>query len=447
MFYSCNDANIKSISIESATDKSLFINNNSYDELCFQIYINGVNPFSLLGCYKLSGQSTNDTDSTQIILDIFTFVCEYTWHKNIRSQSNNIYNPVIGISSLGGGLCNVRSGVLTNLLRMNGFNAYSIVLEGHVITVVNVDGRNVVLDPDFGVYYFNQNDQIASYEELCSNSELIIKPINPILGKLAPDFKKAYSEETAEMYASTEDNLILNTRFSDLNNSEDAAFVVPSGAMLRFPVIPKINPFRWTFIKIFLPAGVVGNVCTPLVPAAIVGRCEFVLNDKEFQVDKFLYSDLQNLQVGKLEIVENYEGVEIHYFVNPKIFCNDDDYLLELRTIYGKTPEVKQFEKSNSICKIIEIDLLDSCLNANLQKSFSRENDISFDDRFDSFIRFCETDSVISDYFLWDSLRSDYEQLVAISNNNNYDKLEDVRTELLRRFFARRFILETYFSE
>ena len=91
--------------------------------------------------------------------------------------------------------------------------------------------------------------------------------------------------------------------------------------------------------------------------------------------------------------------------------------------------------------------MLDSCINQNLRRSFSLENSSSLGDPFETFVRFCETDSVISDSFLWDSLRSDYKHLVRKRNVEKNDDFENVNPELLRRFFARRFLFENYFIE
>jgi hypothetical protein len=444
---SCKDANVKSVFVENTKEKSVVINNNTDDEACFQIYINGENPLSLNGIHQLSGIPLQFTDSICNVLEVFYFVCKNTYHKDIQSSDKNVYNPVIGLYSLGGGLCSMRSGALTNLLRMNRYYAYSIVLQGHVVTIVKVYGRNIVLDPDFGVFYYNQKGQIASYEELCSQPELIINPINPILDESAPEFFKAYSAETAAMYSSLEDNVVLNTGFTYFSDYENDVFVIPPGTKVTFPLFPKINPYRWAFVKITLPAGSIGNVFAPLVPAAIVGKCKFVFNDKEFKIDEILYNDLKNLQIGQFEIMENFDGVAIYYLINPKIVFRDNNYLLELRTIYGETPEIAQFENPNSRFNVLKNDLLDSCLKANLQKSLSLRNSDTFDNCFENLIWFCETDSVIRDFFLWDSLRLDYRNLKSINNLGKSKDITYVKSDLLRQFFVNRFIFQTYFFE
>ena len=92
--------------------------------------------------------------------------------KDIDIVNDNWLNiPQLTISSVGGGLCGTRSAVLTNILVALGYKARNWCVEGHVVTEVFSDGKWKVLDPDLGVYFMNDDKQIASYKELCDNPQ------------------------------------------------------------------------------------------------------------------------------------------------------------------------------------------------------------------------------------------------------------------------------------
>ncbi|MFY9592290.1 MAG: hypothetical protein WAP54_09950, partial [Bacteroidales bacterium] len=106
-------------------------------------------------------------------LEIFAweFVYNNTF-KDIDIVNDNWLNiPQLTISSVGGGLCGTRSAVLTNILTALGYKARNWCVEGHVVTEVFSDGKWKVLDPDLGVYFMNDDKQIASYKELCDNPQ------------------------------------------------------------------------------------------------------------------------------------------------------------------------------------------------------------------------------------------------------------------------------------
>lgn len=444
---SCSNKQEINLFREGGLNKTIEILNNSADPMQFDILVDDANLFSNFGLFKAAGGNIFAHKSIEHIKEIFNFVCISTYHKDYKHSSNILYNPSVAISSIGGGLCSLRSGVLTNLLRMNGYKAVSYVLSGHVITLVNYNGRNLVFDPDLGLWYYNAQGLIASYEELCNNPEFITKPVNPVLDKSNPDFFSAYSPETANLYSSISDNYILNTGYSSENNGLKD-FILPSSAQMSIPVIPAINPNRSAYAVIKLPIGVTGVVSTPFILASVVGNCLVKFNSNRICVDDEYFFEENNLIYGNINILENKEGIVLYFFVNPCFFsavsqtkisiCSNTINSSNVSVVLGKSTNTYPCEK----------DVLDMQLKINLLRAMELTGNYSLDKTFSSFIDNCKNDTIINRYFFWDSIQSDYNKLLLTNKFiSSYSSLELIHPEIVRRFFASRFILKKHFTD
>lgn len=429
-------------------ENCLIVKNNHEEPLRFSILIGDENPISDYSLFKSAGGDLFTPNSLDKVMLIFSYVCNNTYHKDYETSSNILYKPSIAISSLGGGLCSIRSGVLTNLLRMNGFKADSYVLSGHVITIVELDGRNIVLDPDFGLWYYNEKGQVASYEELCNNSKLITNPINPILNNSDADYFKAYSSETATLYATVADNYILNSGYLvDSFNSDE--FILPPEAVMEFPVLPSINPDRYGFAIIDVPAGITGAVSAPLIIAYISGTCLVEKNGKKLFVNKNFKFDKSDAVFGEFNIIENENGIKLFYFINPLVYCINKGDKVSIVSKSNVLPEasLKANTSVENLCCFKE-DLLDLRIRQNIANAMKVSNKASVDIFFNSFISSCKKDSLMSKYFLWDSLLYDYSQLsFKLEYPKKFESMERVYPELLRRFITTRFDERCYFPD
>lgn len=90
-----------------------------------------------------------------------------------------ILNP-LSMLRLGGSACGNRSVLLIDLLQRmrsdqssDGFEAYYLTLTGHTVATVLMDGRQVMLDADNGLFYYTMdNNRLASLEEMSEDSRI-----------------------------------------------------------------------------------------------------------------------------------------------------------------------------------------------------------------------------------------------------------------------------------
>ncbi len=96
------------------------------------------------------------------------------------SGSAKLYDPLLYLNSLGYGFCDDMASVLAVIWQWQGYESQVDWLNGHVVPEVRVDGSWMMFGPDFGVYYNDDEGQVASVAELSFNPSLITNPINPV---------------------------------------------------------------------------------------------------------------------------------------------------------------------------------------------------------------------------------------------------------------------------
>lgn len=86
----------------------------------------------------------------------------------------------------GYGYCSQRALILQNILRDNGIRARATDLYGHVVCTARIDGKDVLLDADYGLA------SPHSLEALHKRPELLLEDGNPDLESQYPYLKEVY---------------------------------------------------------------------------------------------------------------------------------------------------------------------------------------------------------------------------------------------------------------
>lgn len=94
-------------------------------------------------------------------------------------------NPEKGLAR-GYGYCSQRALILQNILRANGINARATDLYGHVVCTARIDGKDVLLDADYGLA------SPHSLEEFHARPELLLETGNPDLESQYPYLQEVY---------------------------------------------------------------------------------------------------------------------------------------------------------------------------------------------------------------------------------------------------------------
>jgi len=263
-------------------------------------------------------------------MKVMRFVDEYTFHDDKLVDSKMMFNPEIVVNSVGGGLCNVRSSVLTNLLCLLGFKARSICLEGHVITEVYSNGNWRVMDADYGVCFLDTCGNIASREYLSTNPE-IFNHLNNYIAIDADSTKliKALLMNNFELYSTESDNYMYSTQFDKSIYSNE--YTLPPSSSFSFPYGNTSNGKFYSFALLKINESWTGEIGNPFVVEKIVGKGEIVIGEKKFNLNGELtnFEDFEDFS-GNVHILQNEGIILIHYYINPKIFAIENNNSLTL---------------------------------------------------------------------------------------------------------------------
>lgn len=193
------------------------------------------------------------------------------------------YDPLLFINSVGYGYCDSFANVLATIWQWQGYQSRVWWLSGHVVPEVQVNGRWMMFDAMFGVYYLDNNNEIASVDELSQDTDLVLHPVNPIY----ETSNEAYWEDLAGFYGSTEDNWSTPPQGSE---STGMQVTLPAKSDFIFPV--KSNP------NTFLSGGLLPS--TPLYYLAQI-RIPEVNSDVHLELPLFMVGASGN---GEIEIDE-----------------------------------------------------------------------------------------------------------------------------------------------
>ena len=391
----CNNNNTSTFNFELTDYKTHYFEIENLDDKQaeFNIEINNKDFYcteNIIDFIKKEYYELNTPDQ------VWCFVSDYTIHNTIISKNNWLYDPITLINSAGGGRCGFRSAVMTNILLAMGETARSWCINGHVITEVLVKNKWQVYDPDKGVVYYNEKGEICSFDELCSNTDYITNPIDIKCITNICDSIWATSNELADMYATTQDNVLFNTEYPERNSHKKHTFILPAKSIFSFP-IPDSDPETfYSYAKLEIPPQITGNITIPLIPYNVEAKqAEVLFMGKNITNRKEIIQELVSeakTSDFKMFIKNNQSGIIITYYINPLIYAPQRNNKI---TLTGKFDIINiaalQFkenleQKTGDNCNNEQVRLalqISDCLSAEPQISSMQDYFIYVDSVFD----------------------------------------------------------------
>ncbi|MDD3686082.1 MAG: hypothetical protein PHE56_04875 [Bacteroidales bacterium] len=297
-------------------DEVVTISNNGAKIIEFQLLINDTEFTSWVAIITFIKEMPDKYHGEPLELKAFRFVNMYSFSDSKIASQKYENSPFVLLSSVGGGLCGTRSAVLTNILIAMGFQARSWCVEGHVITEVYSDDKWKVLDPHFGVYFLNDNLEIASYQELCENPDWFDDTARYVLNNRTESaLLSVYMFEFGKMFSSLEDNRLYNTHFENHSNFR-SNFSIPSGAQFTFPFSNSDRGSFYLVSKFSIPNNYCGELIVPFTPDKILGSGLVRINGEVYKVDSCLtnFKDF-DVDFGNFEVLVNF-GLDFYFFIN-----------------------------------------------------------------------------------------------------------------------------------
>jgi hypothetical protein len=143
--------------------------------------------------------------------------------------TSEAHDPLRFVNSIGYGYCDDFASVLATIWQWQGYESRVWWMTGHVVPEIRAADRWMMFDADMGVFYTDSSGDAASVEELGSNPQFIVQPINP----LYDSSYIAYDPLIANIYASTGNNW---TQVPVMGESRGMQLDLPAGSELVFPV-------------------------------------------------------------------------------------------------------------------------------------------------------------------------------------------------------------------
>ncbi|KGE86139.1 hypothetical protein IX84_23700 [Phaeodactylibacter xiamenensis] len=170
-----------------------------------------------------------------------------------------LHAPEYLLNSAGYGFCDDIASALATIWQEMGLPSRIWHLGGHVVPEVNIGGKWQMYDPDLGLYYLSDAQQVLSVEAIAGGAARWVTN-----GTQTVDLQNLPSPVThQEKFLRPEDNHI-NRWFLDSIPEESGQFILGPGARLSCcDYHPGYFPNK--VVKISLPAGFKGLIKTPLI--------------------------------------------------------------------------------------------------------------------------------------------------------------------------------------
>lgn len=249
LFNSCqkNDTNYFINITNHYEDKGIIeIINQKNKLLVFELDVNNQFPLTEK---KLLSQIEYWADSLSLPLYQATwkYVCENTKHNDPIPAQKTLNNSFFFLNSFGYGLCENRAFLLADLWRKFGYKSRIYHVYKHAVAEVYINGKWEMYDPDHEVFYYNNNNQVASVSELASDKTCFSRPSNRSLDELSDVITN--SEFIIKKFSYANQGLIDSTFVAD-NKTTNMLFKLPPNAKMRFPIIiPYKEGVFYTFTK------------------------------------------------------------------------------------------------------------------------------------------------------------------------------------------------------
>lgn len=271
------------------------------------------------------------------------FVSSRHYHSDPFIAGTKTHDPLLAINSIGYGYCDDVSEVLATIWGWLGYEARVWALEGHVVPEVLVNGDWRMFDPDYAIYYFGRDGEIASVEEISKDPLLISDPINPIWPKNYP----GYDVKLGEIYDAGEgdDNYVFE---ASAVKEHPVSFEVPGKSLLEFPVkfdkpvlsyYGSVTPLVGA-AALSLKAGTVGEIDLPFVILDVSGEGRVEIEGNEYtigsrSVGTYLRGDESAKikpasAVTRVNIIEAKSDIKIIMSLNPILAYGTPNSLVEV---------------------------------------------------------------------------------------------------------------------
>lgn len=313
------------------------ISNKSDQNIVFSYQLNSRFPISS-GSIIQDIKNISKNSETSLHKAAWEYVVMNGFHSLPFTGEAWIHDPVLYFNSIGGGLCDDLSSTLVALWHKLGFEARLIVLEGHVVPEVKIEGNWEMYDPDFAIYYCDEKGKVLSVKDLENKPNIIAYPQqfcgfdqNPFWG-----IESLLTKHIAELYGSTENNTD-ETDWHLTYDVLDSLYELPSKSEL-FIISDSLNYKNG--IVVVLSEASKGVLMVPLAPLYINGNMTIVYQKDTLVIDgEFTFS--KESFSNKIILLDVEQYGEIHYKVNDKLslfdtinnlFIQSSDYLFVQHT-------------------------------------------------------------------------------------------------------------------
>lgn len=278
----------------------------------------------------------------------YLYVKDNTFQSKPLTEDVWQHAPLLFLNSIGGGFCDDRASVLTEIWRKQGNKSRVIGLEGHVVPEVYVNNKWQMYDPDCEVFYCDSDGSVLSVTALENSPEKISSPSCSNL-KQNPAFqnKNPLSDRYASYYASKNNNKNLTEWALSYETTHSNNFSLPSFSSMEIRY-DKIN--RVTNICVKLNRGSKGMLQIPLVPYKINGSLKVNVAGEKITINNSEIKLSEKEYIPEMEVEKVTANSEVYYLVNPKLFFLQPSNLLEIKT---SAPLIVTSEKNSTIPTVL----------------------------------------------------------------------------------------------
>ena len=333
-----NDAEIttivRKVSVANPGRTALKITNTTNSTLTFSLELNGSPKFEIAQIADYVSSMPSEYDDEPLERKAWRFVRDNLKFNTAYSEKKWQHNPHLLLNSLGFGQCDDHCTLLVQLWKELGFEARVWSLTGHVVSEVKSNNKWQMFDAAYGVYYYNQEKQVASVQELSSQNSLIERPIEITPFRKSNDLYTQfarYNSSTANKYATQQDNSV-STWFAEDDTGIDNQIQLPAAGSITFPLNKENYQFEVlhnsaslkeafvSYISVTIPKNQTGVVKLPFVLAGVKGEGVVELNDERYEVSDVEANVLKPGFISEIKVIENKGGINLAYYINPNLF-------------------------------------------------------------------------------------------------------------------------------
>jgi hypothetical protein len=286
------------------------------------------------------------------------FVSRNSFNSNSFNDARKVHHPFVFLNSAGIGYCDDQSATLAEIWRQQGYQARIWTLNGHVVPEVFLDGRWQMFDPGMGVFYMDENGNVAGMKDLQTHPEWIKNPVKTIYATdLLQSRLFSNSEFIAQVYGSIADNKV-NRWYDTLPEIAEPEFVLPPKGQLRMALLKpgeldsliSVKDLTDLEIDFFAGSGPLKQSMSLLV-ADIRGNGRIKLRGKELTLEEVKKSlEQQDVYLDELEIVEPETLITVRCRISPYFaeMLPENRLKFSGRNLTGLTAEVQLLPEEKS---------------------------------------------------------------------------------------------------